>query len=909
MKKLKKIFPIMLCFIVVAITFAFSACGDDEGCNHKWGDWENTGVVYCDGVEQVRTCSKCGEKENRSTSDGDYSLHVWNEWKTSKRVTCEVDGEEDRVCTKCPRIETRPVAKLGHSENTLVCTKCCQPLVTVPQLENKEYDSIAVKLTNLSIDVEDVERPEDSAVITAVKLIEAYVRVDENNNLVGYGNGILKLVAKNTGVEDEIEATIYLDGGYIYTYTDGVFNPSRDQNAPKSYNKMSLDTPDAEETKVQVKKVSELAPKVLAWYNDVLVPLFARVNLGTPASSAKFFIADTLNDFFTKTVNDNGTISYVLNFEEARHLVDVVFDETISSLIDTVLGEDTFKSISELVAKEETYAYSVSDLINYIQVEQGIDLKLLCASLDAIAVIALEDTNATFEDLIRQGDSDIPEDFDIYEYITSEEITSHTVREAVIGILGAPEEATNAELAEGVSDMLTMLGSFTVPELALQQGEELSEEELATAIENIKAMANDYIDMAEAIVEFELVVGADMSFKSIDLSVAVSEDVSFDVSIDEEDVVINANIATEDVDGEFGVQIIPGGIIDANQEKINAAIAPFKDAYVPTISEFAQYMSESNTNANEHYVMIDGTLYFFEVIDRSDYVQLRIIKFTGDFNEISIYEKCGGGYVYAVSMQALRTAQSYYNIYDINVEDLDLQNFDFEANNVEFSENSFTSGYETRFCYVFVDGKVEQVPVSEYYDACHDYVYNEELSTKSETSACGELYYNYYECTKCDDYYKSFDSVSHTSGIVYSYDNGIYTAKEACTKCGTVVDEYEVTFVIDSDITTEYYESNEFAGFTVTIDEETAGRYYLYGVSTDCKYIDTEVDVYVYEEGAGGASLTDYAYADGGADYGQFGTYIELEAGVTYLIAPCMYNSNINASGNITVCLEKQIAE
>lgn len=899
----------MLCFIVVAITFAFSACGDDEGCNHKWGDWENTGVVYCDGVEQVRTCSKCGEKENRSTSDGDYSLHVWNEWKTSKRVTCEVDGEEDRVCTKCPRIETRPVAKLGHSENTLVCTKCCQPLVTVPQLENKEYDSIAVKLTNLNIDVEDVERPEDSAVITAVKLIEAYVRVDENNNLVGYGNGILKLVAKNTGVEDEIEATIYLDGGYIYTYTDGVFNPSREQNAPKSYNKMSLDTPDAEETKVQVKKVSELAPKVLAWYNDVLVPLFARVNLGTPASSAKFFIADAINDFFTKTVNDDGTISYVLNFEEARHLVDVVFDETISSLIDTVLGEDTFKSISELVAKEETYAYSVADLINYIQVEQGIDLKLLCASLDAIAVIALEDTNATFEDLIRQGDSDIPEDFDIYEYITSEEITSHTVREAVIGILGAPEEATNAELAEGVSDMLTMLGSFTVPELALQQGEELSEEELATAIENIKAMANDYIDMAEAIVEFELVVGADMSFKSIDLSVAVSEDVSFDVSIDEEDVVINANIATEDVDGEFGVQIIPGGIIDANQEKINVAIAPFKDAYEPTLMDLVEYQAEMNVNSNEYYVLIDGTLYFFSVSSTNeDFTNLAIMKFVGNCENISIYEKCGGGYVYGAEFPAMMSENYHYTI-NLPLSEIDFKNFDFEAHGVEFNSARWGSHTDTSLYYIFVDGELTFVEQSEYYDACHDYVLNEELSKGPETGACGEICYDYYECTKCDDYYKSFDSVSHTSGIVYSYDNGIYTAKEACTKCGTVVDEYEVTFVIDSDITTEYYESNEFAGFTVTIDEETAGTYYLYGVSTDCKYIDTEVDVYVYEEGAGGASLTDYAYADGGADYGQFAAFLELEAGVTYLIAPCMYNSNINASGNITVCLEKQIAE
>ena len=48
--------------------------------------------------------------------------HKWSGWTATKDATCEVAGEESRVCEKCGQIETSPIEATGHKWDDATCT-------------------------------------------------------------------------------------------------------------------------------------------------------------------------------------------------------------------------------------------------------------------------------------------------------------------------------------------------------------------------------------------------------------------------------------------------------------------------------------------------------------------------------------------------------------------------------------------------------------------------------------------------------------------------------------------------------------------------------------------------------------------------------------------------------------------
>lgn len=83
-----------------------------SGCNHNWSDWTVKKEATCtaDGSEE-RTCSKCGEKEQRAATTG----HTMGSWYTTKKATCDANGVKTRKCSKCGHEETQTIAATGHN--------------------------------------------------------------------------------------------------------------------------------------------------------------------------------------------------------------------------------------------------------------------------------------------------------------------------------------------------------------------------------------------------------------------------------------------------------------------------------------------------------------------------------------------------------------------------------------------------------------------------------------------------------------------------------------------------------------------------------------------------------------------------------------------------------------------------
>lgn len=94
------------------------------------------GVVACtptpgdvDGPSQPVDPSDPTDPDDPVDPSGPHT-HSFGEWTVTIPATCEAEGEEQRVCSGCGEVETRPIAALGHEYADGICTRCgeMQPL-------------------------------------------------------------------------------------------------------------------------------------------------------------------------------------------------------------------------------------------------------------------------------------------------------------------------------------------------------------------------------------------------------------------------------------------------------------------------------------------------------------------------------------------------------------------------------------------------------------------------------------------------------------------------------------------------------------------------------------------------------------------------------------------------------------
>lgn len=83
------------------------------------------------GLTEGIKCSVCGEilKEQKAVP---ATGHSYGEWTVTEKAICVKEGKETKTCTKCGDVQTRSIAKTGHTEVSIPGTEptCTQPGLT-----------------------------------------------------------------------------------------------------------------------------------------------------------------------------------------------------------------------------------------------------------------------------------------------------------------------------------------------------------------------------------------------------------------------------------------------------------------------------------------------------------------------------------------------------------------------------------------------------------------------------------------------------------------------------------------------------------------------------------------------------------------------------------------------------------
>ena len=142
------------------------ACGDSyvadktDALGHSFGDWTQSKAPSCtEEGEEHRECTRCGHVETQKVpvtahnhvavvtlptcTTGGYTTytcacgdsyvadktdalgHSFSDWTQSKAPSCTEEGEERRECTRCGEVETRSVAVVDHTYESVVTRPTC----------------------------------------------------------------------------------------------------------------------------------------------------------------------------------------------------------------------------------------------------------------------------------------------------------------------------------------------------------------------------------------------------------------------------------------------------------------------------------------------------------------------------------------------------------------------------------------------------------------------------------------------------------------------------------------------------------------------------------------------------------------------------------------------------------------
>ena len=138
---------IVLLLVVCLLSLALVACNGGQGGN-EGGSTEGGGST--DG----------GSTDGGSTDGGAVCAHTFGEWTTAEEATCNKEGKQIRVCTKCSEAEEKALAKSdrhtpGEEQNGLVRCAVCDAV-----LEDNRPHTVTFKVNGTVIETLSLQEGE-----------------------------------------------------------------------------------------------------------------------------------------------------------------------------------------------------------------------------------------------------------------------------------------------------------------------------------------------------------------------------------------------------------------------------------------------------------------------------------------------------------------------------------------------------------------------------------------------------------------------------------------------------------------------------------------------------------------------------------------------------------------------------
>lgn len=913
MKNAKKILLTLLCLAFLVFSLTLVAC-DNTGNTDDNNDGTNSGT---------------NGGTNDGTNGGDSACnHTFGEWTTVSAPTCTTDGSETRTCSICNAVNTKVLPATGHN-GSIICETCYAPTFKEPTVDFAAIDSLGVEVENFTF-ANPGDLPEYSVdgVITLEKL---FVKLAEDGTLSGYGKGTVTF--KNTATANSTNnVTAYIESNVLYIALEGGNFASSTVKDTNQYAQIDLtkipnlyQLYDALSQADQAEAMlNELLPKIETWYNETLSPIFANVKVDGAKATVDTVTANTvkfINSLFTATKAEDGTTTVSLNFATLKDVNNTLYTTKISALIDLIVDDGTYASIKELLTSDTFYTFTVSDLLNYVQVTQGVDLVKVLDAIDALLVIVTGAEDVTLEQVIAsQTGAEFPEGFDFSAYLTNESILPLRVIDGLqmmmAGAITPDDESTTdvnealeAEKAvkDAIAGIFSTLESVTLydmiaPQYDAEEGDENADETPDYAL-TFKNGIDETIDLASEGLTIAFTVDAQGTLATFTLGYAdgpgrVSATVSKD-GVKVEYAVNGEGMPVYDI--EF--TIITNNAIEPDGTKlaeIKAKINAIPELTAELIgSYFDEYYNMSSVYVDEETGILYHYQYYSSYTTEDGYCVTYLISAYDVDTIFALFalDSCTD----AIEIQyTLARASQKVEFYFESSSDAEVtENMiisaikDFYADEVEPDAMTFIYNTKTQ---------------TFGFDSCHNYVLDEENSVY--TDACGGMNKDHYVCSVCGDYYDDYYSNEHDLVIVTENENGVYKAHLECGNDGCdYVGEYVANITIDTNATltpTDIIDGNTYGRTPIIAFEcdinETDFRF-KYTIESDSNQLDAVcINLYAYNETEGTFSLLSNINVYQNGDYP---AYIDNSYDKVYLVI-CIYESDLEyGSSNVVIGIEK----
>ena len=698
MKSIKRFLLLILALTMLVMSFALTSCGDD---GDEGGDGSGDG-----------SSSTGGSGDSGAGNGGSACQHTYGAWAVTTAPTCTTAGVESRTCSKCNTPETRTVAALGHNGD-LVCEVCYATVFNLPEVDFSEYKSIGLKLEDFVLNLnyaDDKYNYQPEEMTLSIEVIEGYVGLDENDALIGAGTGVMKTVGTNTAVNSTVELTFVIEDGVFYAAATGDAPTVTATIKENNYVMVDLNpeaTPELAEMEEVLAQVEALVPVIEEWYNDELAPIFANVEINT--DGAKKYAAKLANALLKKTVADDGSYTLTIDFEAIKAFNNDLATKKISEIVDVLLGEGTYADVKAFINSDEFYALSVADVIDYIETEQGVDLEAFFGAVNSLLATLTENEGMTFEKLLIQSgefDGMIDENFNVVEFLRSEDMANYSVMAALKLAFGAVDDEATADVDEAattvkqaIAGVFTQAESTTVYELlammmngdsnggqaAPNPGAGSADIPTTDTEDPMAAMAaeiNAMIDMISEMTGITVNVDKNGNYVSTVIDVTVEDSsatLTAKVTVTAADVTVD--MAFEgDMDGampefECEMKVVPGMTVTVEAAKVAAIKAVFADVPEISNSDFFEIAKESNSyefsdsNSNVILYTEGDTIYAIHINNitvngANAKIDVVLYKATNKYNALTVTSGCTN-HIYVNFEAAMYEAKGQFDAQNI----------------------------------------------------------------------------------------------------------------------------------------------------------------------------------------------------------------------------------------------------
>lgn len=354
-------------------------------CNHyetsdptrRLGHDMQTQVVPATCVDDgytINTCSRdCGETyiNNRVTTRPPH-----NYVDTVVEPTCTKEGYTLHVCSVCKQqMRDTYVDAHGHSFSNGTCSVCNTVAGSV-SAEQNFYTNLIKSLSPTNgyyLSLDGFKLMDGKDVMAAISNLRYSIKIDEQGNLVGKGEGLMTTRSENMG-EGVSEQVIVMKGGNIYTYAVTNYKSSINTSRYENYSFSSQsDMPD------------QLASMLSGEGIENIGALLAKVFDSTLKDSPTETLAkNVLEALFDKSEVDGGYV-LTLNFQKAKTLFDTCRTKPFSTVFDTLVGDGAYAQLATLLdgLPEKNTADVVAEVSEFVG-KYGLTVDDLCQAADDI---------------------------------------------------------------------------------------------------------------------------------------------------------------------------------------------------------------------------------------------------------------------------------------------------------------------------------------------------------------------------------------------------------------------------------------------------------------------------------------------------------------------------------------------